>query len=124
MAAVCVLAIVLYLILRYKMRKMHVDAGKDVRDINRIFVGIANVFQILITIPIHIQVEWPENARSYLAAFDGFVNLDLVSMTGASCEQPVNFPARLCVMASAPLAVVLVLVTAAPFCCRQYELSL
>jgi hypothetical protein len=89
---------------------MHVDAGKDVRDINRIFVAIANVLQVLITIPIHIPVEWPDNARSYLSSFDGFVNLDLVSMTGASCEQPVNFPTRFGIMASVPILVIIVAV--------------
>ena len=106
--AVLTIAVASYLMLRYRMRSMHVDAGKDVRDINRIFVAIANILQILITIPIHISVEWPDNARSYLSAFDGFVNLDLVSMTGASCEQPVNSPIRLSIMASVPILVIIV----------------
>lgn len=102
------IAVASYLLLRYRMRSMHVDASKDVRDINRIFVAIANIFQILITIPIHIPVEWPDNARSYLSAFDGFVNLDLVSMTGASCEQPVNFPTRFSIMAAVPVLIVMI----------------
>ena len=57
--------------------------------------------QVVTSIPNMIRVQWPKNVIAFLDHFD-IVNIDLASLTGATCENSINFHIRFLSMAACP----------------------
>ena len=99
--------IIFFLVTRY-LKKAGKAVGTTRRDITRIVIISLNLAQIQNSVKsIMDGVVWPDNV---LAFFDNFnwVDLDLASLTGATCASSVNFNVRFAFMAAIPFLVIVV----------------
>ena len=78
------------------------------RDAVRISVVGLNLAQIMSAAKTMIPVPWPPTLIWFFEQLD-FVNFDITSLTGATCNKEVNFVVQFAAMASIPIVVVVVL---------------
>ena len=76
-----------------------------VRDINRIFVIALTLSQINVAMLSQIRVQFPDGLINFMVAFD-FVNFDLPSITGATCDADIGFTGKFLVLLCLPVFVV------------------
>ena len=82
-------------------RKLKPHALVAARDVSKILIILINMGQVVTSIPNMIRVQWPKNVIAFLDHFD-IVNIDLASLTGATCENSINFHIRFLSMAACP----------------------
>ena len=76
------------------------------RDVARVMFILVSMGQIFVTLPGTIKVGWPSNVRGFLQWFQGFVEFDVISITGTTCDKRVDFRAQFLFMAIIPLLIV------------------
>ena len=79
---------------------------KKLRDVARVMFILVSMGQIFVTLPGTIKVGWPSNVRGFLQWFQGFVEFDVISITGTTCDKRVDFRAQFLFMAIIPLLIV------------------
>jgi Ca2+-binding EF-hand superfamily protein/CRP-like cAMP-binding protein len=89
--------------LKHKWKK-YGSIWRDVLKIGSILVTFA---QINSSLPLIIDVPWPTIFVNFLAHFD-FVNLDLLSLIGASCVGDFDFRINFCIMSCLPIGIMIV----------------
>ena len=87
--------------LRRNLRKLSSTVRNALRDMNRILLIVINLAQIASALPYSIDVAWPSNVIDFLALFE-IMDIDLASITGATCNKAVDFRIRFMVMSMAP----------------------
>ena len=105
LVGVLVLLLVVIVWVRQYFRTLQSNTLNAVRDVSRIMIIMINMAQVITSIPNMILVTWPKNVVQFLEQFD-FVNIDLASITGATCENSVNFHARFLVMSLCPPVII------------------
>ena len=78
------------------------------RDASRIVIVGLNLAQIMSAAKTMIPVPWPPVLLWFFEQLD-FVNLDITSLTGATCNKEVNFHVQFIAMAAIPIVVVAIL---------------
>ena len=90
--------------LRRNLKRLSAPVRNSLRDINRVAQIFISMAQILSSLSYSINVPWPENLIDFLALFD-ILNIDIASITGATCNNKINFPVQFSVMAVCPLII-------------------
>ena len=102
----CVIPIVFFMWwLRKNLKKMNSVVRNSFRDLNRLAVILINLAQIASSLPYNIDTAWPNNVIEFLESLD-WMNIDLAAITGATCDNAVNFHVRFLVMACCPVVIV------------------
>ncbi len=84
------------------------DVRYALRDVNRIVVICLSMSQINVTLPaVFPTLDWPDSVMNFLAWFD-WAHVDLVKITGVTCEADVNFHAVFILTSLMPLCIVAV----------------
>ena len=65
--------------------------------------------QINSSLPSVIEIQWPPNFVAFVAALN-FVNIDVLSLIGASCVGNFDFRVSFCIMQLLPLAILVLAV--------------
>ena len=78
------------------------------KDTSRICIVGLNLAQIMVAAKTMVPVPWPPILLWFFEQLD-FVNLDITSMTGATCNKEVNFHVQFLAMAVIPLVIIIVL---------------
>ena len=86
--------------------KMNSKVSNAAWDAMRILIILLNLAQIACSLPYHIQVPWPPTVVEFLEIFD-VSGIDLAAITGATCDNRVNFEVRFAIMAMSPIFVLL-----------------
>ena len=102
---VLILLTIIFSMVRCCLRKLNSNALRAVRDISKIIIVVLNMCQVVTTIPNMVDVNWPNNVVEFLEQFD-IVNFDLASLTGATCDNRINFHVQFTIMAICPIIVV------------------
>ena len=88
-----------------KLKTLSQEMRNAVRDINRIFVIALTLSQINVAMLSQIRVQFPDGLINFMVAFD-FVNFDLPSITGATCDADIGFTGKFLVLLCLPVFVV------------------
>ena len=107
--AVMIVVFLICIIIRSFVRRLKSNGLAAIRDVSRIAVIVIGMCQIITTIPNLVEVDWPDNVVEFLEYFD-IVNFDIASLTGATCDNRINFHVQFGVMAICPPIIVIVAV--------------
>jgi hypothetical protein len=105
----CLLIVLIMILVYRKLKTMDNDVRNSVRDINRIIVISLTLAQINVSILTQIRVPYPDNLKLFISLLN-FVNFDLTSLTGATCDADVGFQITFVIMLIIPALVVTVAV--------------
>jgi hypothetical protein len=86
------------------IRKTRSEIRYALRDANRILLIFVSLSQINVTITEVVNIQWPQNVLKFLDQFS-WANIDLVVITGATCEAGVDFRFTFVCMASIPVII-------------------
>jgi hypothetical protein len=97
---VAILLVVLAVLIRRKLKRNRKYLGAWKQFIMVLKINI-DFMQINSALPSVLAITWPENFLSFLKIFN-FVNVDFMSITGATCLDGVNYMSRFATMSFLP----------------------
>ena len=102
-----VISIIVLVWVRRQLKKIGAEARNTKKDITRIFIICLNLAQIQNSVKsVMSGIEFPDTVLKFFAMFN-WVDLDIASLTGATCNSAVDFRARLGFMSILPILVVI-----------------